>query len=75
MAASGVETGGGVVEVTGEVTGEDEGVASGVEGGDAVVGERGGWCSRGVDRRAGVNEQRGSAGNVSAGSITIAHST
>ena len=69
MAASGVDTGGGVLEMRGE----DEGVASGVEGGDAVVGERGGWSSRGVDRRAGVSVQRGSAEDASAQSITIAH--
>lgn len=71
MAASGVEAGGGVLEVRGV----DEGVAGGIEGGDAVVGERGGWSSRGVDRRAGVSVQRGSADDASAQSITIAHST
>lgn len=71
MAASGVEAGGGVLEMRGE----DEGVAGSVEGGDAVVGERGGWSLRGVDRRAGVSVQRGSADDASAQSITIAHST
>lgn len=62
MVESGVETGGGVLEVRGE----DEGVAGGVEGGDAVVGERGGWSSRGVDRRAGVSVQRGRADEANA---------
>lgn len=69
--AEGVEIGGGVLE--GRV--EDEGAAGGVEGGDAVVGERGGWSSRGVDKRAGFSVQRGSADDASAQSITIAHST
>ena len=71
MAAVGVRTGGGVLEGRGE----DEGVTGGVEGGDAVVGERGGWSSRGVDGRAGVSVQRGSADDASAQSIAIAHST
>jgi hypothetical protein len=71
MASVGVATGVGMLEGRGE----DEGVAGGVEGGDAVVGERGGWSSRGVDGRDGGSGQRGSADDASARSITIAHST
>lgn len=55
---------------------EGEGVAGGVVGGDVVVGERGGWSSRGVDGRAGDNSvQRGRTDGTeaSAQSITIAH--
>jgi hypothetical protein len=73
MADDGVVAGGGVLRVRGE----GEGVAGGVVGGDVVVGERGGWSSRGVDGRAGDNSvQRGRTNelNGSAQSITIAHS-
>lgn len=54
MAESRVAAGGGVLEVRGE----DEGVAGDVEGGDAVVGERGGCSSCDVYKRAGVRVQR-----------------
>lgn len=73
MADEGVVAGSGVLGVRGE----GEGVAGGVVGGDVVVGERGGWSSRGVDGRAGDNSvQRGRTDelNASAQSITIAHS-
>lgn len=71
MACGGVLTtgGGGVLGVGGE----GEGVAGGVVGGDVVVGEWGGWSSRGVDGRAGDSVQRGKTDEASAQSITIAH--
>lgn len=49
------------------VRGEDgsEGAAGGVVGGDVVVGERGGWSSRGVDGRAGGRVQRGGTDGAS----------
>lgn len=75
MAASDGASGGGVLEVRGE----DEGVAGGVEGGDAVVGERVGWLVAGprvvLTSTLGVRAQRGSADDASAQSITIGHST
>lgn len=70
MAGRGVLTGGGGVLGMG---GEGEGVAGGVVGGDVVVGEWGGWSSRGVDGRAGDSVQRGKTDEASAQSITIAH--
>lgn len=74
MAKSGVAAGGGVRGVKDE----GEGVAGGVVVGGDVVGERGGWSSRGVGGRAGDSVQRGRTGEASeasAQSITIAHST
>lgn len=70
MADSGVALDGGVREVREE----GEGVTVGVVGGDVVVGERGGWSSRGAGGCAGDSVQRGRAGEASAQAITIAHS-
>lgn len=69
MAGGGVRAGGGGVVGVRGAGGEGEGVAGGVVGGDVVVGERGGWSSRGVEGGAGGSVQRGRADEASSAAL------